>query len=56
VSLEIFSLKVMNLRIRKIQYYIPVGKIAKKKKYTLTDCFFGDFAHWDIYTMNCWCV
>jgi len=33
----------------------PVGKITKKKtslkvsycqKYTPTDCFFGDFAHW----------
>jgi len=30
-------------------YPYPVGKIAKKsslKKYTPTDCFFGDFAHW----------
>jgi len=26
-----------------------VGKIAKKtvQRYTPTDCFFGDFAHWE---------
>jgi len=36
--------------------YYPVGKIANKQsegvrifKYTPTDCFFGDFTHWDIY-------
>jgi len=44
---------------RNIIVNYPVGKIAKKKqseevrflKYTPTDCFFGNFAHW--VTSNC---
>jgi len=27
--------------------HVPVCKIAKKKVSNPTDCFFGDFAHWD---------
>jgi len=56
-----------NSKINFIKLFIsfPVGKIAKKnslkdcifvnsalQKYTSTDCFFGDFAHWLISRYN----